>query len=49
MESVQEQKEMAPIETKELQNLEEQMEQIHHAFSLVKEIRQTLENSLKNL
>lgn len=36
-------------ETKEMKQLEIEMEQINHAFALVKEIRQSLETALKNL
>lgn len=37
------------LEFKELQKLEIKMEQINHAFDLVKEIRCSLESALKEL
>ena len=39
----------ASIETKEIQKFEVEMEQINHAFALVKEIRQSLEAALQEL
>lgn len=36
-------------EAKEIKQLEKEMEQVQHAFALVKEIRHSLETALKNL
>jgi len=39
----------ASQEMKEMKQFEVEMEQVNHAFALVKEIRQSLESALKNL